>query len=160
VPALPTLYNNNYEIVQTKNYVGIVVEMIHEVRVIPLDGRPHLPSGVQQWLGDSRGHWEGNTLVVETTNFRDQWNLFRFPANPKTVRVIERFTRLDDKHMDYRFTVEDPETYHRSFTGVLPMTQINAPIFEYACHEGNYGMYGILKGARAEEARTVTGGSK
>ena len=155
VPPLPTAYNNNYQIVQTKGTVAILVEMIHEVRVIPTDGKPHLPSDVRQWLGDSRGHWEGNTLVIETTNFKDQPNLFRFPANPKTTRVTERLTRIDADHIDYRFTVNDPETYQKPFTAILPMSRIQGPIYEYACHEGNYGMMGILRGARAEEERAA-----
>lgn len=152
VPPLPTGYNNNYQIVQIPGYVTILSEMIHEIRVIPLDGRPHLPSNVRQWLGDSRGRWEGNTLVVETTNFVDQPNLFRFPANSNTVKVTERFKRVDADHIDYKFTINDPFTYQRPWTAILPMTKIEGPIYEYACHEGNYGMRGILSGARADDA--------
>jgi hypothetical protein len=151
VPPLPTGYNNNYEIVQAPGYVAILHEMIHEVRLIPLDQRAHLPQNVRQWMGDSRGHWEGNTLVVETTNFNDQPNLFRFPASGATVRVIERFTRVDADNIDYRFTVDDPGMYKRPWTAILPMTKIEGPIYEYACHEGNYGLASILSGARAEE---------
>ena len=154
VPPLPTGYNNNYHIVQTPGYVSILHEEIHETRMIPLDGRPHLPSNVRLWMGDSRGHWDGNTLVVESTNFKDQPNLFRFPASAN-VKVIERFTRTDADHIDYRFTVEDPATYQRPWTAILPMTKIAGPIYEYACHEGNYGMVGILAGARAEEKAAV-----
>jgi hypothetical protein len=151
VPPLPTGYNNNYQILQTPGYVTILHEMIHEARMIPLDGRPHLPPNLRQWMGDSRGHWEGNTLVVETTNYSGQPNLFRFPASGATVRVLERFTRVDTDHIDYRFTVDDPGMYAKPWTAILPMTKIEGPIYEYACHEGNYGMVGLLSGARAEE---------
>jgi len=150
VPPLPTGYNNNYEIVQTAGYVSILHEEIHEVRTIPLDGRPHLPSNVRLWMGDSRGHWEGDTLVVETTNFKEQFNLFRFPASAN-IQIIERFARIDADHIDYRFTINDPATYQKPWTAILPMTKIAGPIYEYACHEGNYGIVGILAGARAEE---------
>src|SRR6266849_3490904 len=115
VPPLPTGYNNNYQIVQVPGQVVILHEMVHEARMIPLDGRPHLPQSIRQWMGDARGHWEDNTLVVETTNFLDRPNLFRFPASGKTVRVIEHFTRVDADHIDYRFTVDDPGTYQRSW---------------------------------------------
>jgi len=152
VPPLPTGYNNNYQIVQVPGYVAILHEMIHDVRLIPLDGRPHLPQNIHQWMGDSRGHWEGDTLAVETTNFNAQPNLFRFPASGAAVRVQERFTRLDADHIDYRFTVDDPAMYQRPWTAILPMTKIEGPIYEYACHEGNTGMVGILAGARAQEA--------
>jgi hypothetical protein len=155
VPPLPTGYNNNYRIAQTPGYVSIVHEMIHETRMIPLDGRPHLPSNVRLWLGDSRGHWDGDTLVVENTNFRDEPNLFRFPANGNSIRVIERFRRIDADHIDYRFTIDDPQTYQRPWTAVLPLNRIPGPIYEYACHEGNYGMVGILRGARVEEERSA-----
>jgi hypothetical protein len=153
VPPLPTGYNNNYQIVQSRGIVTILPEMLHDIRIIPVDGRPHLPTNIRQWLGDSRGHWEGNTLVVETTNFNDQPNLFRFPASGPTSRVMERFTRVDAEHIDYQFTFEDPATYTRPWTAVLPMTRIAGPIFEYACHEGNYGLTNILSGARAEDAK-------
>jgi hypothetical protein len=160
VPPLPTGYNNNYHIVQIPGYVVILHEEIHETRVIPLDGRPHLPSSVRLWLGDSRGHWEGNTLVVETTNFRDQPNLFRFPASGPTVKIIERFTRTDAKHIDYRFTIDDPATYQKHWTAILPMTKIAGPMYEYACHEGNYGMMGILAGARADDRAAAQAAGK
>jgi hypothetical protein len=150
VPPLPTGYNNNYQIVQAPGYVSILHEEIHEIRMIPLDGRPHLPSSVRLWMGDSRGHWDGNTLVVETTNFMDRPNLFRFPASVN-IQVIERFTRVDANHIDYRFTINDPSIYQKPWTAILPMTKIPGPIYEYACHEGNYGIVGILAGARAQE---------
>jgi hypothetical protein len=150
VPPLPTGYNNNYQIVQTPGYVAIYSEMIHEIRLIPVDARAHLASTIGQWMGDSRGHWEGDTLVVETTNF-DARTTFRFPAANETIRVIERFKRVAPDKIDYQFTVQDPTTYTRPWTALLPMTRIDGPIYEYACHEGNYGMFGILSGHRAQE---------
>jgi len=151
-------YNHNYHILQTQGYVVISIEMIHDVRIIPLDGRPHVGDEVRQWLGDSRGRWEGTTLVVETTNLRT--------VNDRTVngmlgiilfgtsaagRVIERFTRLDAESIDYRITVDDPAVYTHSWTAAVPMTMLKGTLFEFACHEGNYGMTGILAGHRAEE---------
>ena len=160
VPPLPTGYNNNYQIVQTTGYVAIIHEMLHEARLIPLDGRPHVGTNLRLWMGDSRGRWEGNTLIVETTNFSSQPNLFRFPASGATVRIVERFTRVDADHIDYRFLVEDPETYTRPWTAVLPMTKIEGPIYEYACHEGNVGMEGILSGHRADEQAAAAASRK
>jgi hypothetical protein len=150
VPPLPTGYNNNYQIVQTPGYVAIYSEMIHEVRLIPVDGRPHVAATVRQWMGDSRGHWEGDTLVVETTNY-DGKTTFRFPAANETLTVVERFRRIAPDKIDYQFTVQDPTTYTRPWTALLPMSRIDGPIYEYACHEGNYGMFGILTGHRAQE---------
>jgi hypothetical protein len=151
VPPLPTGYNNNYQIVQTPKLVAILDENIHDVRMIPLDGRSHLPPHLRQWNGDSRGHWEGNTLVVETTNYSEKTTL-RFPAAPETLRAVERFTRVAADRIDYRFTINDPTTYTRPWTAALPMTKIEGPIYEYACHEGNYGLAGVLRGYRVEEA--------
>src|SRR5262245_6138792 len=148
IPPLPTGYNNNYEIVQTPNHVAILQEQIHETRIIPLDQRPHLSESVRQWLGDSRGHWEGNTLVVETTNFTDKTN---FRGSRKNLHVIERFTRVADDMMDYQFTVSDAGVWTRPWTAALPWKKSDGQLYEYACHEGNYGMVGILSGARAEE---------
>jgi hypothetical protein len=148
LPRLPTGYNNNYHILQTPGHVVMLVEMIHDVRVIPLDGRPHIGYNVRQWNGDSRGRWEGNTLVVETTNFSDKTN---FRGSGGKLHLIERFTRVDAETIDYQFTVDDPATWTRPWTGAIPLPKIEGPIYEYACHEGNYGMFGILAGARAEE---------
>ena len=150
VPPIPTGYNNNYQIVQTPTYVAIRYEMMAETRIIPLDGRPHLGSAIRQWMGDSRGHWEGDTLVVETTNYSDK-TTFRFPTSNETLKVIERFTRTADDAIDYKFTVDDPTMYTRPWTAVLPLAKIAGSIYEYACHEGNYGMPGVLSGHRAEE---------
>jgi hypothetical protein len=150
VPPMPTGYNNNYQIVQTPDYVAIRYEMMPETRIIPLDGRPHLAATTRLWMGDSRGHWEGDTLVVETTNYSDK-TTFRFPASNETLKVTERFTRTSDNAIDYRFTVDDPTMYTRSFTGVLPLVKADGLIYEYACHEGNLGMPGVLRGNRAIE---------
>jgi hypothetical protein len=123
-------------------------EMIHEVRMVPLDGRPHLPADHRQWLGDSRGHWEGNTLVVDTTNFTPRTN---FRGSAENLHLIERFTRVDADTVDYQFTVDDPTTFTKSWTAAFPMARNDGQIYEYACHEGNYGMFGLLSGARAQE---------
>jgi hypothetical protein len=147
-PMLPANYNSNYQIVQAPDYVVILVEMIHDARIIPLDGKPHLPQNVRQLMGDSRGHWEGNTLVVETTNFTDKTS---FRGASDKVRMIERFTRTDANTLLYQFTIEDETTWAKSWSGEIPMKKVNAPLYEYACHEGNYGMAGVLAGARAEE---------
>jgi hypothetical protein len=149
---LPGFYNHNYEIVQAPGYVAILVEMIHDTRIIPLDGRPHMNGTVRQWLGDPRGHWEGNTLVVETTNFNDKM----FERGAATgfgagVRMIERIRRIGADQLDYELTVEDPATFTRPWTVSTPMIRTDGPLFEYACHEGNYAMRGILAGARAAE---------
>jgi len=147
-PMLPANYNSNYQILQTPDYVVIVVEMIHDARIIPLNGKPHLPKNVQQWLGDSRGRWEGDTLVVETTNFTDKTN---FRGSGENLRIIERFTRTAADTLLYQFTVEDPTTWAKPWSGELPMKKALGQLFEFACHEGNYGIAGVLAGARAEE---------
>jgi hypothetical protein len=144
----PTAYNNNVQIVQGQGYVALLIEMGHETRVIPTDGRPHLPSNIRLWKGDSRGHWEGDTLVVETTNFSNK-NSFR--GSSENLKLIERFRRADADTLFYQFTIEDPETWARPWTVEIPVTKSQGRLFEYACHEGNYGMEGGLAGARAEE---------
>jgi hypothetical protein len=143
-------YSSNYQIFQSPGYVVVNQELIHESRIIPLDGRSHLPQNVKQWMGDSRGHWEGNTLVVETTNFDPRTN---FRESHETLHLTERYTRVDQNTIDYQFTVDDPSTFTRPFTVVRPMHLETKGIlvFEYACHEGNYAMPNILKGARAQE---------
>ena len=149
---MPGFYNHNYQIFQTPGYVVILVEMIHDARIVPLDGRPHADPRIRQWLGDSRGRWEGDTLVVETSNF--------IPVNGRALTVfgagestqlVERFTRVDDGTIDYRFTVSDPTEYTRPWTASIPMTSLEGLLYEYACHEGNYGLENILAGARAAE---------
>ena len=150
---MPGFYNYNYQILQTPGYVVLHVEMIHDARIIPLDGRPHLGPHIRQWLGDSRGRWEGNTLVVETTNFTGRVNdrgltVFGIGENG---RLVERFTRADADTIDYQFTVSDAAAFTKPWTASIPMSQIEGPLFEYACHEGNYGLEDILKGARVQE---------
>ena len=158
IPAMPTLYNNNYQIAQTPKYVAIFQEHIHEVRVIPIDGRSHLDAGVRQWLGDSRGHWEGRTLVVETTNFHDKALIRGFNGDlGESLRVVERFTRVSANSIDYQFTVIDPTTWTRPWSGSLPMTRTEGLVYEYACHEGNRGMLNLLAGARVEELGAQSG---
>ena len=147
-PMLPGGYNNNYQIVQGPGYVMILVEMIHDARVIPLDGRPHLPQKVRRWMGDSRGRWQGNALVVETTNFT---NKTEYRGSGENLRLIERFTRTSPDQIMYEFTVEDAASFTRPWTAELPMRKVEGPVFEYACHEGNYGLEGILDGARSDE---------
>jgi hypothetical protein len=149
-PMLPGAYNNNYQIVQQPGYVMILVEMIHDVRIIPLDGRPHLPQNVRQWSGSYVGHWEGETLVVESTNFTDKT---RFQGSSENMKLIERFTRVAEDTIRYQFTVEDPATWTRPWSAEMPMKKTIGPLFEHACHEGNYGLYNTLAGARAEEKR-------
>ena len=147
-PMLPAGYNNNYQIVQTPEHVVILVEMIHDARIIPLDARPHLSKKIRQWLGDSRGRWEGRTLVVETTNFTDKTN---FRGSGENLHVVERFTRVDEDTLLYQFTVDDPQSFTRPWSGEIPMKKAAGPLFEYACHEGNYSMENTLSTVRDEE---------
>ncbi|HLG97297.1 MAG TPA: hypothetical protein VKX49_13380 [Bryobacteraceae bacterium] len=147
-PMLPVLYNNNYEIVQTPQYVMIVVEMVHDIRVIRINGT-HKPSNVRQLLGDSIGHWEGDTLVVDTTNFTDKT---RFRGSGENLHVIERFRRVDANTILYRATIDDPSTYTKQWTLEYPFLAAAGPVYEYACHEGNYAMPDILGGARKLES--------
>jgi hypothetical protein len=152
-PMLPSFYNNNYQIVQAPGYVMILVEMIHDARIIPLDSRPHVDAKVRQWMGDSRGHWEGNTLVVETTNFNDKTRFQRAGAN---MHLVERFTRTAPDTVTYEFTVTDPSAFARPWTAQIPMKRTDGPIIEYACNEGNYAMEGMLAGARADEKKAAS----
>lgn len=147
-PMLPSAYNNNYQILQTPGQVVILIEMIHDVRVIPLDGRPHLNANIRQWLGDPRGRWENGTLVVDSTNFTDK-NPFR--GSDRNLHLVERFTRIGPDTILYRFTVDDATAFTKPWTGEVTMTRTPGPIYEYACHEGNYSMLNMLSGARAEE---------
>jgi hypothetical protein len=149
VPPLPSGYNNTYQIFQTPGMVAILDEEIHHVRLIPMDRRPHLSSAVRHWNGDSRGHWEGNTLVVETTNFNDKTDL-RYGGSSNT-QAVERFTRVGPYSIDYRYTITDPTVYTRPFTVAIPMSKRDDNILEYACHEGNYSIEHTLLGARAQE---------
>ena len=161
---VPGFYNHNYQILQTPDYVVIIVEMIHDARIIPLDGRSHISPTIRQWLGDSRGHWEGNTLVVETTNSTDKVQARAYPrrdihtvfGGDDQLHLIERFTRVDSDTIDYQFTVTDPTIWTGPWTAAIPMRKLGNQLFEYACHEGNYSVPNILAGARADE-RDVTG---
>ena len=155
-PMMPSGYNN-MQLFQTPGHVVILNEMVHDARIIPLDGRPHLPESVRQWMGDSRGRWEGDTLVVETTNLTELTGSFDPSAMQAigtglTVTLTERFTRVDENTLLYEYTVDDPTIFTRPFTVAVPMRRNDEPMFEYACHEGNYGLLNILSGARAEEA--------
>jgi len=147
-PMAPGPYNNNFQLFQTREYVVILNEMINDARVVPLDGRPHLPPSIRLWRGDSRGRWEGNTLVVDTTNFGDETN---FRGASRNLHLVERFTRVAPDTLLYEFTVNDPATWTKPWSVAIPMKKTEGPIFEYACHEGNYGMFNLLAGARAEE---------
>src|SRR4030095_8897251 len=156
-PMMPPGYNPAYQIVQGPGVVMILIEMLHEVRVIPTDGRPHAPANVRSWLGDARGHWEGDTLVIETTNFNDK---AAFRGASENMKVVERFTRLSDDEIRYQFTVTDASTWERPWTAEMPCVKINGPIFEHACHEGNYGIANTLAGARLAEKKAAEEAAK
>ena len=170
IAMIPNIYNANYQILQTPDHVAIVMEMIHETRIIPLDGRPHVPDAIRQWLGNSRGRWEGDTLVVETALFHNHLDggdyqpshiiqtTHRGPGG--TLRLVERFRLVGANRIDYQFTVDDPKTYTRPFTVAIPMSRRDTSdplnhLFEYACHEGNYTMVNLLTGARADEQQAL-----
>ena len=154
-PVMPSAYNNYLQVFQTGDHVVILTEMVHEARIVPLDGRAHLPQEIPQWLGDSRGRWEGDTLVITTTTFHPERG---FSIGPRAVgpseqmRLTERLTRVDADTLLYEYTYDDPAVFTRSFTVSIPLRRTDAAVFEYACHEGNYGLMNILRGARAEEA--------
>ena len=147
-PMTPGAYNNNVQIFQSAREVALLTEMVHDVRIVPLDGRPHLPPHLRQWKGDSRGRWDGDTFVVDTTNFQRETSL---RGSTATTHLVERFTRVDADTLRYEFTVEDPATWTRPWTAAVLMKKTEGPIFEYACHEGNFAMSHILSGARASE---------
>jgi hypothetical protein len=147
---MPVIYGNSYQIVQGQGWVGIRYEMVHETRIIPLDGRPHAGKNLKLDMGDARGHWEGNTLVIETTNFRER-SAYR-QANPETLTIVERFTRYAPDKVRWAVSVEDPSTWSRPWTFAMPLTQNDKEqLMPYECHEGNYAMTNILSGARSEE---------
>jgi hypothetical protein len=150
---VPNTYNQGNQILQTPGLVVLRNEMIHETRMIPVDGRPHVAPGIRTWLGDSRGHWEGNTLVVETTNFKDKTVVANTPAS-ESLRLVERFSRADADTLNYQITIDDPKTWTKPWTISFPLKrEPQYVLYEYACHEGNYYMYNALKGARAEESK-------
>jgi hypothetical protein len=151
----PGGYNNNYQIAQAPGLVVLLSEMMHDARVIPLDGRPHISQNIRQWMGDSRGHWEGNTLVVEVTNFPDRdvtgfGVAYRNGETPH-LHLTERFRRMDATTIDYQVTVDDPSTFTKPWTASIPMVKSDNPLYEYACHEGNYSMEGMLRGSRLQD---------
>ena len=159
---IPGFYNHNYLILQTPDYVVLQVEMIHDTRIIPLAGRQQAPAGIREWMGQSQGRWEGDTLVVETTDFASKaeqrvgiGNFFLTFSGGPNSRVVERFAPLADGTLDYRFTVTDPSVDTREWTAAIPMRRSEDALFEYACHEGNYAMPNILAGARADEAKAA-----
>jgi hypothetical protein len=149
-PMMPSAYNNNFQIFQSANYVAIFSEMMHDVRIIPLDGRTHLASSLRSWLGDSRGRWDHNTLIVETTNFNGK---ISFRGSDENLRVVERFTRTAPDLILYEFRIEDPTAFTAPWSAEVPLRSTKGPIYEYACHEGNYGMVGLLSGARAQDGK-------
>ena len=158
-PLLPGGYNNNVQIFQTPDAVVLLVEMNHDVRVVPLDGRPTLSNGIRQWMGSSRGRWDGDTLVIDTRNFTERTASFALTGlalgSAGELHLEERFTRVDGDTLLYEFTVNDSASFTRSFSGRLPMNRSSLPLYEYACHEGNYGMENLLRGARAEEQESL-----
>ena len=147
-PMTPGAYNNHVQIAQAAGQVVMITEMVHDARVIPLDGRPHVAPHVRQYKGDSRGRWEGRTLVIDTTNFLRETS---FRGSSANLHLVERLTRLDADTLLYEFTVEDPKTWTMPWTAAIPMKKVSSPVYEYACHEGNYAMANTLSGARADE---------
>jgi hypothetical protein len=158
-PMLPYSYNSNYQIMQTRDAFVVHTEMIHDARIIHLDGRPHLPSGIRLWLGDSIGHWDGATLVVDTTNFNDGGGFYGDAGGnfgwDRNLHVIERFSLLDAETLLYRFEIDDPTAFTRPWRGEYTMTRSPGPIYEYACHEANYSLSNLLRGYRASEAEAA-----
>jgi len=156
-PALPDyFYNDLHQIVQTPDSIMILTEMVHDARIVRMNVQ-HLPQNIRRWMGDSVGHWEGDTLVIDTTNFTDKT---RFRGSTKNLHVVERLTRVDEKTLLYRFTVEDPDTWDRAWTGEYTWPATDKPIYEYACHEGNYALVDVLRGARIQEAEEAAAKAK
>ena len=158
-PVIPGGYNQNIQVFQTSDYVVLFHEMVHDTRIVPMGDRPHLSDDIRQWMGDARGYWDGDTLVIETTNFTDKILSFNDSLTSgmgtgATLHLTERLRRIDADTLEYEFTVDDPATFTRSFTGMIPMRMNSEPVYEYACHEGNYGLRDILAGARAEDQAT------
>jgi hypothetical protein len=156
-PMNPSAYNNNMQLFQTADHVVILNEMVHDARIVPLDGSDHLPDGVRQWRGDSRGHWEGDTLVIETRNFTGKTS---FRGTGPGLHLVERFTRVAEGTLLYEYTVTDPVSFERPWSVAVPMQKNDLPVFEYACHEGNYGMLNLMVSARAEDAKKAAAEGK
>jgi hypothetical protein len=150
-PFLPSLYNNNMQIIQSKDSFVIITEMIHDARIVPLVEKPELSDDIRLWAGDSRGYWEGDTLVVETNNFNGMQTSFQSRGTNFDMVLKEKFTRVSYDQVDYEFTIDDPSTYTDKITAIVPMSKVAGQIYEYACHEGNYGMINTMRGARYEE---------
>lgn len=163
-PLLPYTYNSNYQIVVTKDAVLVHAEMIHDARIVHLDGRPHLPSSIRQWMGDSIGRWEGNTLVVDTTNFRDGRGFYGDAGGnfswDENLHMVERFSLMDADTLLYQFEIDDPTAYTQPWRGELTMTRSTDNIYEFACHEGNYSLENMLRGYRATERKPVGPGMR
>ena len=150
-PVTPSFYNNNVQIVQNHDHVVILTEMVHDARIVSLDGRPHADEAIGQWTGDSRGHWEGDTLVVETRNFNGLTHSFSGLGSSENKSLVEKFTRVAVDRIDYEFTIVDPDTFTDKVIGLIPFYKVAGQVYEYACHEGNYGMVNILRGARVAD---------
>jgi hypothetical protein len=148
LPMVPSAYNNNVHVFQTPDHVAMLVEMTHTVRIVPLDGRPRHDRPIRQFVGESRGHWEGDTLVVESMHFN---RLTGLRGSTPDARLVERFTRIGPDAIQYEFTIEDPATWTSPWTARVELQRTEEPLYEYACHEGNYSMEGILAGARADD---------
>ncbi|MCZ6640801.1 MAG: hypothetical protein O7F71_04450, partial [Gammaproteobacteria bacterium] len=166
-PFTPSAYNNNLRIIQTPGYIVLITEMIHDARIIPMDGSAHPPPDMMRWSGDSRGHWEGNTLVVDTTNFTDKTPTFSLPVSLQdlaggvvgsgmNMHLTERFTPVGEGRLRYEYTIDDPATFVQPLSVMIPLRTAEGPMFEYACHEANYAMPGMLKGARLLEDEAET----
>ena len=155
-PFTPSLYNNNVQIIQNSDHVVILTEMIHDARIVKLDGRPALDKNLKLWSGDSRGHWEDGTLVVVTQNFNGLTQSFDGFGTSNNKVLTERFTRIGPQSLNYEFTIDDPSTFTDRLTAIVPMSKVAAQLYEYACHEGNYGMANMLRGARSKEANEVS----
>ena len=150
-PVTPSFYNNNLQIIQNRDHAVIITEMIHDARIVPLDNRPRAPEEIGFWTGDSRGYWEGDSLVVETRNFNGLTNSFSGIGSSENKLLTEKFTRVAEDRIDYEFTVEDPSTFADKIVGLIPIYKVAGQIYEYGCHEGNYGLVNILRGARVQE---------
>ena len=152
-PVNPSFYNNNIQIVQNQDHIVILTEMVHDARIVPLDGRPHADEAIGQWTGDSRGHWEGDALVVETRNFNGLTHSFSRMGSSKNKKLVEKFTRVAADRIDYEFTIFDSDTFTDQIVGLIPFYKVAGQVYEYACHEGNYGMVNILRGARVADLK-------
>ena len=154
-PFTPNLYNNNVQIIQSRDTAVIMTEMIHDARIVPLDGRDHIADDIRQWSGDSRGYWDGDTLVVETGNFNSLTQSFGVFGTAQDKLLTERFTRVGPYTVEYEFTIDDPSTFTDRIIAMVPMAKVDGQLYEYACHEGNYGMFNILRGERMAERRAA-----